>query len=88
MKIVFNNGYNYDINAIEFEKDEKGNPIDIIIAANEQTLENLYTMAMIGCNIRKMEPWDKFFGKAPYIGLYARLCPFEIFSDKDYIDVY
>ena len=88
MKIVFENGYNYDINAIEFEKDEEGKPIDIIIAANEQTLENLSIMTMMGCNIREMEPWDKFFGKASHIGLYARLYSFKILSDEEYVDVY
>lgn len=83
MKIIFQNGYAYNINAIEFEKDEEGNPIDIIIAADEQTLENLTTMAMIGCNIREMNVEDKFYGRASHIGLYARLCPFEVFSDEE-----
>ena len=88
MKIIFENGYTYDINAIEFEIDEEERPVDIIIAADEQTLEDLSIMAMIGSNIREMEPGDKFFGKASHIGLYARLYPFEIFSDEDYIDVH
>lgn len=87
MKIIFENGYTYNINAIEFEM-YNGNPIDIIIAADEQTLENLSIMAMMGCNIREMEPWDKFFGKASHIGLYARLYPFKVVSDKDYVNVY
>lgn len=88
MKIVFENGYNYSINAIEFERDEEGAPIDIIIAADEETLNNLILMSMIGCNIREMNVADKFYGRASHIGLYARLCPFEIFSDEEYIDVY
>ena len=87
MKIIFENGYTYDINAIEFEMDN-GNPINIIIAADEQTLENLSIMAMLGCNIREMEPWDKFFGKASHIGLYARLYSFKVVSDENYADVY
>lgn len=87
MKIIFENGYTYDINAIEFEMDN-GNPIDIIIAADEQTLEDLSIMAMIGSNIREMEPCDKFFGKASHIGLYARLYPFKVVSNEDYADVY
>lgn len=87
MKIIFENGYTYNINAIEFEM-YNGNPIDIIIAANEQTLEDLSIMAMIGSNIREMEPCDKFFGKASHIGLYARLYPFKVVSDKDYVNVY
>ena len=87
MKIIFENGYTYDINAIEFEMDN-GNPIDIIIAADEQTLEDLSIMAMIGSNIREMEPCDKFFGKASHIGLYARLYPFKVVSNENYADVY
>ena len=82
MKIIFENGYTYNINAIEFEM-YNGNPIDIIIAANEQTLENLSIMAMMGCNIREMEPWDKFFGKASHIGLYARLYPFKVINNDN-----
>ena len=82
MKIIFENGYTYNINAIEFEM-YNGNPIDIIIAANEQTLENLSIMAMMGCNIREMEPWDKFFGKASHIGLYARLYPFKVINNNN-----
>lgn len=88
MKIVFENGYNYTINAIEFEKDEEGNPVDIIIAADEQTLNDLILMSMIGCNIREMSVADKFYGRASHIGLYARLFPFDVFSDKEYVDVY
>ena len=88
MKIIFENGYTYDINAIEFEMDEEERPVDIIIAADEQTLDNLSIMAMIGSNIREMEPYDKFFGKASHIGLYARLYSFKIISDKDYVNVY
>ena len=87
MKIIFENGYTYNINAIEF-KMYNGNPIDIIIAADEQTLNDLILMSMIGCNIREMEPWDKFFKKASHIGLYARLYPFKVVSNEDYADVY
>lgn len=50
-KIIFENGYAYNINAIEFEIDDKGNPVDIIIAADEKTLNNLTIMAMMGYNI-------------------------------------
>ena len=82
MKIIFENGYIYNINAIKFEM-YNGNPIDIIIAANEQTLENLSIMAMMGCNIREMEPWDKFFGKASHIGLYAHLYPFKVINNDN-----
>ena len=82
MKIIFENGYTYNINAIEFEM-YNGNPIDIIIVADEQTLENLSIMAMMGCNIREMEPWDKFFGKASHIGLYARLYPFKVINNNN-----
>ena len=88
MKIIFENGYTYNINAIKFEMDEEERPIDIIIAADKQTLEDLSIMAMIGSNIREMEPCDKFFEKASHIGLYARLYPFEVVSDKDYVNVY
>ena len=82
MKIIFENGYTYNINAIEFEM-YNGNPIDIIIAADEQTLENLSIMVMMGYNIREMEPWDKFFGKASHIGLYARLYPFKVINNDN-----
>ena len=88
MKIVFENGYNYTINGIEFEKDEEGNPVDIIIAADEQTLNGLILMSMIGCNIREMNVEDKFYGRASHIGLYARLFPFDVLSDEKYVDVY
>ena len=87
MKIIFENGYTYDINAIEFEM-YNGNPIDIIIAADEQTLNDLILMSMIGCNIREMNVEDKFYGRASHIGLYARLFPFDVFSDEEYVDVY
>ena len=83
MKIIFENGYTYNINAIEFKMDEEERPVDIIIAADEQTLENLSIMAMLGCNIREMEPWDKFFGKASHIGLYARLYPFKVINNNN-----
>ena len=82
MKIIFENGYTYDINAIEFEM-YNGNPIDIIIAADEQTLNDITIMSMIGCNIREMEPWDKFFGKASHIGLYAHLYPFKVINNNN-----
>ena len=82
MKIIFENGYTYDINAIEFEIYNE-NPIDIIIAADEQTLNDITIMSMIGCNIREMEPWDKFFGKASHIGLYAHLYPFKVINNNN-----
>lgn len=87
-KIIFENGYAYNINAIEFEIDDKGNPVDIIIAADEKTLNNLTIMAMMGYNIREMNPEDKFFEKASHIGLYAKLYPFYVVPKEKYIDVY
>ena len=88
MKIIFENGYTYDINAIEFEMDGEERPVDIIIAADEQTLNDLILMSMIGYNIREMNVEDKFYGRASHIGLYARLFPFDVFSDEEYVDVY
>ena len=83
MKIIFENGYTYDISAIEFEMDKEERPVDIIIAADEQTLEDLSIMAMIGSNIREMEPCDKFFGKASHMDLYARLYPFKVINNNN-----
>lgn len=83
MKIIFENGYTYDINAIEFEMDEEERPVDIIIAADEQILNDITIMSMIGCNIREMNPEDKLFKKASHIGLYARLYPFKVINNNN-----
>ena len=87
MKLVFENGYDYDIKAIHFERDEKG-PVDIVIAADEETLMNITLFCMIGYNIREMQPEDKFFGIASHTALYARLYPFSVVSDKEYAALY
>ena len=88
MKLVFENGWDYDIKAIYFEVDERNNPVDIVIAADEETLMSLTDLCMIGYNIREMQPEDKFFGMASHIALYARLYPFRVVSEKEYRNVF
>lgn len=87
MKIVFSNNFDhrqlvFEIAAIEYEKDENNNPVDITIAANEDTLELISMLCILGCNIRETCPEDKFFNKASHVALYGRLKPFTIVNSS------
>ena len=87
MEIVFKNDFNheiavFEIAAIEYNKDDQGNPVDIIIAADEDTLELISILCILSCNIRETCPEDKFFNKASHVALYGRLKPFTIVNNS------
>ena len=76
MKIKF--GYfEYEIVDICYSLDRWGNPIDIVITADEDTLIKISEFAMIGCNIQESYRESKS-GEPLHEALFARLLEFEV----------
>lgn len=78
LKIVFNENQ-YEINNIRWEYDENNTPVDIVIYADEETLESISKFANIGWNIRKCDPVIDTINDAissSHCGLFARLKEF------------
>ena len=76
MKIKF--GYfEYEIVDICYSLDRWGEPIDIVITADEDTLIKISEFAMIGCNIQESYRASKS-GEPLHEALFARLLEFEV----------
>lgn len=80
MKIKF--GYfEYEIVDICYSLDRWGEPIDIVITADEDTLIKISEFAMIGCNIQESYRASKS-GEPLHEALFARLLEFEVVGAK------
>ena len=80
MKIKF--GYfEYEITDICYSLDRWGEPIDIVITADEDTLIEISEFAMIGCNIQESYKESKS-GEPLHEALFARLLEFEVVGAK------
>ena len=80
MKLKFKQ-YEYEIVDICYSLDRWGEPIDIIVTADEDTLLSISEFAMIGCNIQESYRADKT-GEPLYEALFARLLDFEVVGAK------
>ena len=77
MKIVFRQ-CEFEVTDVRYSLDEFGEPIDIIITADEDTLLNISQFAMIGCNIQ-----ESYWKEEPeYEALFARLSDFKVIDAK------
>ena len=76
MKLKFKQ-YEYEIVDICYSLDELGEPVDIIVTADEDTLLNISEFAMIGCNIQESYRASKS-GEPLHEALFARLLEFEV----------
>ena len=76
MKLKFKQ-YEYEIVDICYSLDRCGDPIDIIVTADEDTLLNISEFAMIGCNIQESYKESKS-GEPLHEALFARLLEFEV----------
>ena len=76
MKLKFKQ-YEYEIVDIGYSLDRCGDPIDIVVTADEDTLLNISEFAMIGCNIQESYKIDKT-GEPLHEALFARLLDFEV----------
>ena len=81
MKLKFKQ-YEYEIVDICYSLDRLGEPIDIVVTADEDTLLNISEFAMIGCNIQESYRVDKT-GEPLYEALFARLLDFEVVGAKN-----
>lgn len=82
----------FPIVSIKYELDENGVPVDIAIAANEETLEHISEFAQIGYNIRHLIVDGFLTGDeeliikgATHEALYARLNHFNVVEAKKVI---
>ena len=76
MKIKFDY-FEYEIVDISYSLDRLGEPIDIVITADEDTLIKIAEFAMIGCNIQESCRASKS-GEPLHEALFARLLEFEV----------
>ena len=76
MKLKFKQ-YEYEIVDICYSLDELGEPVDIIVTADEDTLLNISEFALIGCNIQESYRASKS-GEPLHEALFARLLEFEV----------
>lgn len=80
MKIKFNY-FEYEIVDISYSLDISGEPIDIVITADEDTLIEISEFARIGCNIRESYRTSES-GEPLHVALFARLQEFEVAGVK------
>ena len=80
MKLKFKQ-YEYEIVDICYSLDRWGEPIDIVVTADEDTLLNISEFARIGCNIQESYRVDKT-GEPLHEALFARLLDFEVVGAK------
>ena len=80
MKIKFDY-FEYEIVDICYSLDRWGEPIDIVITADEDTLIEISEFAMIGCNIQESYRASKS-GEPLHEALFARLLEFEVVGAK------
>lgn len=77
MKIVF--GQNeFEVTDVRYSLDKFGEPVDIVITADEDTLLNISQFARIGCNIQE----SYWRGVPEYEALFARLLDFKVIGAK------
>ena len=76
MKLKFKQ-YEYEIVDICYSLDRLGEPVDIVVTADEDTLLNISEFAMIGCNIQESYRASKT-GEPLHEALFARLLEFEV----------
>ena len=76
MKLKFKQ-YEYEIVDICYSLDKWGEPVDIVVTADEDTLLNISEFAMIGCNIQESYKESKS-GEPLHEALFARLLEFEV----------
>ena len=76
MKLKFKQ-YEYEIVDICYSLDRLGEPVDIVVTADEDTLLNISEFAMIGCNIQESYRASKS-GEPLHEALFARLLEFEV----------
>ena len=80
MKIKF--GYfEHEIVDISYSLDRWGEPVDIVITADEDTLIEISAFAMIGSNIQESYRASKS-GEPLHEALFARLLKFEVVGAK------
>lgn len=80
MKLKFKQ-YEYEIVDICYSLDRWGEPVDIVVTADENTLLNISEFAMLGCNIQESYRADKT-GEPLHEALFARLLEFEVIEAK------
>lgn len=80
MKIKFDEK-EFEIYGIQYEFDENNVPIDIVICATQETLEEIQHHCYVGCNMQEVNichnSWSRNFHHC-WEGLFARLESFEI----------
>ena len=79
----------FPIVSIKYSLDENGVPVDIVIAANEETLEHISEFAQIGYNVRHLivdgfldSDAELILAGATHEALYARLNHFNVVEAK------
>lgn len=68
----------FPINSIQYELDSNDYPVDIVIRANKDTLEEIASYACLGYNIRELNEVEQDRYECSHEALYARLQPFTI----------
>ena len=85
VKIVFNEDQ-YEINKIQWECNENNTPVDIVIYANFDTIEDLARKhCLIGYNsefVDEMEALQKQIPVNSWVALFGRLDPFTVIEYK------
>ena len=90
MKIKFNDGMEYEVFSVDYQLDENGIPVDIVIYGTKENLEQIAEHASIGVNIQECDwvsalqsgVW-KHYSDPVYKALYARVEPFTVrFADR------
>ena len=85
MKIRFNDGMEYEVFSVDYQLDENGIPVDIVIYGTKEVLEQIAEYASIGVNIQECD-WvsalqsDMWLHYSDHVcnALYARLQPFTV----------
>ena len=74
MKLIISDWeqHEFEIVQISWETDEKGDPIDIVIIANKETLDEIANFAMYGYNCNENSMQDQY-GNVYSEALYARI---------------
>jgi hypothetical protein len=47
----------FEVSHLQYEVDEKGYPVDIVVVGKEETLKEISEFAQIGCNMQPISPW-------------------------------
>ena len=71
----------FPIVSIRYDIDETGVPVDIVIRANEETLEHIAEFSNIGWNMKELDDYERKYTwakEATHEALYARLNHFNV----------